>query len=208
MENRYDRIMKNIEVTPKMHDRILNNINNLDLDRNTKKVIPFPNYRKYFSIAACFVILLVGTVFIHNTINLPSEPPVQMTPGEGIIDYSTAGELSEAMEFTVKEIQDMPFTVATVYYTSFDGDLAQVKYIGQNNTATLRMALGTEDISGDYSKYANITTQAINGHDVIMKGNNGKFRLAVWQYDGFSYSVHFAEGVSEQEMLATIESLR
>lgn len=200
--------MKNIEVTPEMHDRILNNINNLDLDKSPSKIVPFHNYRKYLSIAACFVILLVGMFVIHNTINLPSEPPVQMAPTEGIVEYNTAGELSEAMGFTVKEIQDIPFTADTVQYTSYWGELAEVRYTGQNNTAALRMAPGFEDVSGDFSEYSSIETHTINSYDVTLKGNDNKFRLAVWQHDGFSYAVQFVEPVSQQEILDVIQSIK
>lgn len=206
MENRYDKVMKNIEVTAEMRDRILNNINHLDLDKIPNKVIPFHNYKKYLSIAACFVFLLVGLIIIHNTINVPNKPP--LLEETGIVDHSTIGELSEAVGFTVKELQDIPFDVDTVNYTSYWEDLAEITYTGQNNTAVLRMAPRNEDISGDYSEYASIKNYTLHGYDITIKGNNGRYNLAVWQADGFSYAVHFAEAISEQEMLTTIESLQ
>ncbi len=208
LESRYNKIIKNVEVTSEMHDRILNNINNLSLDKEASKVIYFSNYRKYLSIAACFLVLLAGTVIIEKTINLSDTPPVEMAPTEGITDYSTLEKLSEAVGYTVKELQDIPFTIDTVQYTSFGGELAQIRYTGQNNTVTLRMSLGAEDISGDYSEYADIMIRTINGYDITMKGNNDRFRLAVWQYDGFSYALHFEEEVSEQDMLTVIKSLQ
>ena len=70
------------------------------------------------------------------------------------------------------------------------------------------MAPRNEDISGDYSEYASIKNYTLHGYDITIKGNNGRYNLAVWQADGFSYAVHFAEAISEQEMLTTIESLQ
>ncbi len=206
MESRYDEVMKNIEVTTEMRNRILNNISGLDLDKNSNKVIPFPNGKKYLSVVACFVFLLVGAIIVHNTINVPEEPP--LLEETGIVDHSTIGKLSEAVGFTMKELHDIPFDVGTVTYTSYWEDLAEVTYTGQNNKAVLRMAPGDEDISGDYSEYADIENFRTDDYDVTIKGNDGKYSLAVWQCDGFSYAVHFAAAVSQQEMLTAVESLQ
>ncbi len=206
MENRYDKVMKNIEVTADMRNRILNNMNNLNLNKIPNKIIPFHNYKKYLSIAACFVFLLVGSLIIHNTSSGPNEPPLLVGPK--IVDHSTIDELSEAVGFPVKELQNIPFDVDTMKFTSLCDDLAEVTYEGQSNTAVLRMAPHNEDISGDYSEYTSIKNDTINGHEITLKGNNGKYNLGVWQSDGFSYAVHFSEAVSEQEILITIESLQ
>lgn len=207
MKGKYDEVMKHIEVTSEMRDRILNNISSINLEKTPSKPVLFHNYKKYLSIAACFVILLVGTVIIQHTLNLSNDPPIDLAIPD-IVDYGTIGELSEAVGFTVKEIQDIPFAVDNVQYTSFWGNLAEVTYTGQNNTAVLRMASRNEDISGDYSEYANIKNYTTNGYDITLKGNNDKYNLAIWQYDGFSYAVRFVEAVSEQEMLTSIKSLQ
>ncbi len=207
MENQYDKVMKNIEVTPEMHNRILDYIDNLDLDKVPRKIVPLVNYKKYLSIAACFLILIVGTVVFHNISNLPMNPPVENIPEEGIVEYNTARELSEAMGFTVKEMQEVPFNIESMQYISYWGELAEVKYIGQSETASLRVERGELDVSGNYEVYSNIKTHAIEGYSVTMKGNGDKYYLAVWQYDGFSYAVQFPGAVSEQELLTVIESL-
>lgn len=205
-KNRYNKIMENIEVTEEMRDRILNNINNSDLGKASGKAVPFHNYKKYISVAACFVLLLVGSIIIHSIFDVPGEPPLEGEPG--ISDHGTIGELSETVGFTVKELKDIPFGVDTVRYTSFGADLAEVTYEGHSNTAVFRMAPRKEDVSGDYSEYTGIENRMVNGYSVTMKGNDGKYNLAVWRSDGFSYAVHFAEAVSEQEMLAAVESLQ
>lgn len=209
MENRYYKVMKNIEVTAEMRDRILNNINNFDLDKTPNKVVPFRNYKKYFSIAACFVILLVGSVILHNIINLHNEPPYQEDLGEkGIVDHSTVGELSEAVGFTVKEIQDISFDVEAVRYTSFWCELAEIEYADKNNTVVFRMAPRNEDVSGDYSEYASIENRRINDYDVTIKGNDDKYSLAVWKHDGFSYSISITNGISEIDLLKMVQSVK
>lgn len=206
MRNRYDEVMENIEVTDEMRDRILNNINSLDLEKASIKAAPSPNYKRYLSIAACFVLLIVGSVFIRNAINVPNEPPIQVTPDT--VTYQSVGELSDAIGFTVKEIQKLPFIVESVKYTSYWGELADIEYIGSDNTAIFRMAVGEEDVSGYYDEFTSVENHVINGCDVTIKGHNDKYILAIWHKDGFSYALQFREAVSEQEVLDIIQSIK
>ena len=205
MKNRYDEVMEHIEVTDEMRDRILNNITSLNLEKTPVKAAPSPNYRRYLSIAACFVFLIVGSVFIHNAVNVPSDPPIQGTPD--IVTYQSVHELSDSIGFTVKEIQELPFEIESVKYTSYWGELADIEYVGSDNTAIFRMAVGDEDVSGYFDEFTSIESHEINGTDVTIKGNDDQYILALWQKDGYSYSVQFGEMVSEQEMLNTLQSL-
>lgn len=205
MKNRYDEVMEHIEVTDEMRDRILNNITSLNLEKTPVKAAPSPNYRRYLSIAACFVFLIVGSVFIHNAVNVPSDPPIQGTPD--IVTYQSVHELSDSIGFTVKEIQELPFEIESVKYTSYWGELADIEYVGSDNTAIFRMAVGDEDVSGYFDEFTSIESHKVNGYDVTIKGNDDQYILALWQKDGYSYSVQFGEMVSEQEMLNTLQSI-
>ncbi|MBE7721277.1 hypothetical protein [Lacrimispora indolis] len=205
MKNRYGKVMNHIEVTTDMRDRILNNINRLDLNQIPDKIMPFPNYKKYLSIAACFVILLVGSFLVQNRINWTREPTQQAIPD--IVEYHSANELSKAVGFTVKEIQNIPFEVETVQYTAYWKELAEIRSIGRNNTLVFRMAARSEDVSGDYSVYTDIKNVTVNGTLFTLKGDASKYKIAVWQAEGYSYSVQFTEAVSEQEMIITLQNV-
>lgn len=205
MKNRYGKVMNHIEVTTDMRDRILNNINRLDLNQIPDKIMPFPNYKKYLSIAACFVILLVGSFLVQNRINWTREPTQQAIPD--IVEYHSANELSKAVGFTVKEIQNIPFEVETVQYTAYWKELAEIRSIGRNNTLVFRMAARSEDVSGDYSVYTDIKNITVNGTLFTLKGDASKYKIAVWQAEGYSYSVQFTEAVSEQEMIITLQNV-
>lgn len=207
MKNRYDEVMENIEVSAEMRDRILNNIKELDLNKTPNNVVPFRNYKKYLSFAACFVILLVGSFTIHNIKSLTNETPPDLAVPD-IVEYSSAEELSKAIGFTVKEIQNVPFDVETVQYTAYWKELGEIQYAGQDNTVVLRMAASDEDVSGDYTEYTNIKSFMINDDSVTFKGNDGKYMLAVWQTGGYSYSLQFTKAISEQEMLTTVQSVK
>ena len=190
MENRYNQIMKNIEVTAEMRDRILNNIGNLDLDNIPEKTVPLHKYKRYLSAAACFV---------------PVKPPLF---GEtAILEHSTINELSKAVGFTVQELHNLPFDTETVRYLSFWGELAKIEYAAGNYTVVFRMAYGEDDISGDYTEYSLIENRRVNGYDVTLKGIDDKFNLAVWKHDDFSYSIRIMDGISENELLDMVQSI-
>lgn len=206
MESKYNKVMNNIEVTTEIRDRILNNINQLDLNKISNKVVTFNKYKKYLSIAACFAILLVGSVAIHNTMNYMNDPVEQTIPE--IVKYSSLSELSEAIGFSVKEVQIVPFEVEKVQYIAYWKELGEIQYIGENNTLTIRVSAFNEDISGDYSVYSDTKNITISGHSVTIKGDDSKYSLAVWESDGISYSMNFDQSVPEQVMVTTINSLQ
>lgn len=205
MNNRYDKAMQHIKVTDEMQARIRKNLNNLDVEKVPNPVLPLSNYKKYMSIAACFVFLLVGSMILHNVIHTPSQPPVQVAPN--VVSYQSVGELSDAVGFTVKELQKLPFDVESIKYTSFWDELADIEYVGAENTAIFRMAAGNEDISGYHDEFTTVESRVVNGYDVVMKGYGNQYSIAIWSYDGSSYALRFDEPVLEQEMLDTLQHI-
>ena len=85
LKKRYDEVMDKIEVTSEMRGRILGNIQKLELETAPKNnVIPFPNLKKYLSVATCFVVLLVGAFVAGNMTGIfQPNNPVVLTPGGG-----------------------------------------------------------------------------------------------------------------------------
>lgn len=61
-------------------------------------------------------------------------------------------------------------------------------------TALLRKSQGTEDNSGDFNQYPDVETLTMADADVTFKGADGRFTLALWQKDGFSYSLSLSQG--------------
>lgn len=206
MANKYNEVMKKIEVTAEMEARILDHLQQLDWEQKPKKVIDFPNYKRYMTIAACFLFLLVGSVLIRNGMQSTDEPPVMVTPD--IVEFQSIEELSKGVGFTMKEITDPPFSVKQVKYTSYSNDIGEISYSDEQHQLVFRMSSLNEDVSGDYSEYTSKKDVTINESHVTLKGNDNRYVLAIWQSDGFSYSVQFTEPVAEQEMIRTVESVR
>lgn len=56
--------------------------------------------------------------------------------------------------FNIKEIQKIPFEVEHTRFTAFWGELAEIEYTGKNNSVLLRIAPGTDDVSGSQYSYS------------------------------------------------------
>ena len=197
--------MENIKVTVEMNDRIMNKIDNTDFNNNSRKVIKFSAYKKYISIAACFVFLFVGVATISNIIKHHNEPLVQVVPD--IMEYSSVDELSNAVGFTVQEINSHPFDIEKKTYTAYSKDLAEIIYTSRDSTVTFRESKGNKDISGDYNDYNTVNEITVGNTLVTIKGYEDKFNLAVWEKGGFSFSVQISVGVSEEEMFDMVKSV-
>ena len=68
-------------------------------------------------------------------------------------------------------------------------EMIQVIYYNEEASLYARKAKGSDDISGDYNEYSQTESVTVNGNDVVMKGNDGDFRLAMWTADGYTYAV-------------------
>lgn len=94
-------------------------------------------------------------------------------------------------------------------FRAVENDLLEVIYRkGEDETARIRKAMGTGDISGDYRTYAQVDTAMVNGISVTLKGDSGKLYLAVWTSDGYAYSVCVESGISSPDMTRLISGIR
>ena len=207
MKNRYDKVMEYIEVTPAMHDRIMKRLCNEDFTQKQSKVIHLKNYRKFASIAACFMVLLVSSVLIYNNVNISNQPPpVQVV--SGVVECSSIDKLSAIVGFEVYQAQILPFNVEQTQYVSYWKKLAQIMYSGEGNTLAFRMSAGSEDNSGDPGEYSNKQNISIGNIVVILKGQGEMYKLAIWQTKGYSYSLNISNGISQEEMVKIVKSVQ
>lgn len=101
--------------------------------------------------------------------------------GPGTEEMDSRAALEQAVGFSVEEAEHLPFAPQEVLYTAFDSGLAQVEYRGENGqTALLRKSQGAE----------------------------GQFTLALWQEDGFSYSLSLSQGQDAQGWAEILSGIR
>ncbi|WP_085832283.1 hypothetical protein [Clostridium merdae] len=71
-------------------------------EKAPEKVVAFPFYKKLLPLAACFLILVVGSFIVQNMLSEPSKPLEHTAPN--IVSYDTGKDLSNALGFGVKQI--------------------------------------------------------------------------------------------------------
>lgn len=204
--NRYNKMMNKINVTPQMHERIMNNIQETDFEIKSKKVYFLQSYKKYISIAACLIVCIAGTLLIPNLMKLEQKPPLQVVPD--IVEYTSKSNLSYDVGFEVKDVQNIPFDVEEIKYISYWRELAEVIYSGKNNTLIFRMSVGGNDISGDHNVYEEVKSYSVDSYSVTLKGSNGLYNLAIWSDGEFSYALQLKAALSATDLSYIIQSIK
>jgi len=205
LKSRYDKVMEYIEVTPAMHERIMKRLSDIDFDLKNSQVKSFNNYRKFLSIAACFLVLLSSSFLIYNNV-YDKTPPVQIV--SGVVECPSIDKLSETVGFKVSRVQMFPFKVEQVKYVSYWEKLAQITYSREENILAFRMSVDSEDNSGDYSEYSNTRTISSGNLAITLKGQEEIYKLAIWHTNGYSYSINVSNGISQEEMVKIVESVQ
>lgn len=213
MRGRYHDIMDKIAVTEEMSERILSSIHSLDVSRPSKK-IRLTSWKKYLSIAACFLIFLSSALFLsriwERNLEIPSQPGpeiVSRPPVEAIPDiaaYDSAKELSDAAGFSIQEFTHLPFETKSVTYVLFWKQLAEIKYIGESQSLTFRKTEGSGDNSGDFNPYDASQTIKAGSCEILLKGNGDSFHLALWEDGGYSYSLRSSLGMPVEDWNAVL----
>ncbi len=212
---KYDEIMNKIEVDEAMRRRILSYVENLNLEtektaksRKESKIrrLRGRKMRHITAAAACIAILLVCT-FAWPKLTGPGEQGTEesVAIANGMVEVNSIDELSAAVNFPVNEVTGLPFTVENEVYTSYWGEMAQIEYTGEGETAVFRKGMGTDDVSGDYNVYSNVKEITVGANTVTLKGETDMFTLAVWTDGEYSYSLDVSKGLSEDEWSEIIQ---
>lgn len=78
------------------------------------------------------------------------------------------------------------------------------------NEVRIRKAAGNDDISGDYTTYAESNSLTVGDVQVSVKGENGNIKLATWVNGNYTYSVGFYSnaGISSEKLAEFITSVQ
>ena len=123
------------------------------------------------------------------------EPPVFGTPN--IVEANSIQDLSALVGFEVTEEFSLPFEVEERTYCSYWNELAEITYSGKGHSAVFRQSLGTDDCSGDYNTYHDITEIIVSGLNITLKGNDGIYVLAIWTDGIYAYSLSLSPGAEK-----------
>ena len=206
MNRKYNEAMEHIEVTPEMRSRILNNIENIDFaEKKRTKIVRFPNIKRFVTLAACLAVMLVGALTLPNLLDSSNEPPV--IENNDIVEVSSVEELSKTVGFEVSEPGNLPFKPESVVYTAYWAEMAEIIYINDEQTASFRKGIGSDDVSGDYNSYELTSEISVNDINATLKGNGETYTLAIWTDGEFAYSLSLSGGIGEAEWIKILQTM-
>lgn len=127
-------------------------------------------------------------------------PPVVISPNPAQDDSDSMPDMSNP--FIGCDSLDEAGSIAGYkkeFISVISSDLIQVTYQDGENSLCIRKAAGDGDISGDYNRYDENKTAKIGNIQADMRGTDGKVSTAVWNREGFAYSLYRIFNFSLQE---------
>ncbi len=168
--------------------------------------------KKRVILAAIGMAMVMGLGGCGNS-RAASEEVTQM--GNPFTDVSSISEAEEMTGFSIT-VPEAPAEYPDMYVRVMTGSMIEIIFENKANETEyaidegyrIRKEAGTEDISGDYNAYAEITTVTVDGRAVTMKGNDGTVSVAIWTADEYSYAVIAGEHpMTTEEMAEVISSI-
>lgn len=121
-------------------------------------------------------------------------------------EYKTVSEAANAAGFGF----DAPEKIGkySVSYVQATDGIVEVIYADGGSEFCVRKGMGTDDISGDYYTYKNISEKKIGGNIVTLRGNGDGVNSAVWTDGSYSYSVYSVNELATSLVESIITELR
>ena len=130
--------------------------------------------------------------------------------GRSVEEVESMQQATELTGFTMRipEGKD-PYTEKTI--SVIGEDMIEVAYSKEEPSAvgySIRKARAEGDISGDYTEYTESKEVDSEGRKVTLKGEAGRYSLALWEENGFSYAVNAQEKpMTEEEILEIVKAV-
>lgn len=141
-----------------------------------------------------------------NQISFNINEPENLQIPSPLTEHSTIEELKKSVEFNF-EVPTAPAGYKTSLIQDISGDLAEIRFSNDTNTINYRVSAGSEDNSGINYVYDSTKKITVDGSQITCKGNGETISLAVWEKDGFSYSLSSEEGLNAAQIQNMIESI-
>lgn len=113
-------------------------------------------------------------------------------------EFGSLKELSQKAGFTVKPLKPKGTAVTTSKFILYGNGIAEIIYTcDTRNKLTYRQSKGSGDNTGSapvYHDFKKLRT-------LLLKGSNCKYGVAVWEKDGFTYSITSEELLDEGELI-------
>ena len=130
--------------------------------------------------------------------------------GRSVEEVASMQQATELTGFTMRIPEGKaPYTEKTI--SVIGEDMIEVAYSKEEPFAvgySIRKARAEGDISGDYTEYTESKEVDSEGRKVTLKGEAGRYSLALWEENGFSYAVKAQEKpMTEEEILEIVKAV-
>ena len=130
--------------------------------------------------------------------------------GRSVEEVASMQQATELTGFTMRIPEGKaPYTEKTI--SVIGEDMIEVAYSKEEPSAvgySIRKARAEGDISGDYTEYTESKEVDSEGRKVTLKGEAGRYSLALWEENGFSYAVKAREKLmTEEEILEIVKAV-
>ena len=130
--------------------------------------------------------------------------------GRSIEEVASMQQATELTGFTMRIPEGKaPYTEKTI--SVIGEDMIEVNYSKEDPFAvgySIRKARAAGDISGDYTEYTESKEVDSEGRKVTLKGEAGRYSLALWEENGFSYAIKAQEKpMTEEEILEIVKAV-
>lgn len=122
-------------------------------------------------------------------------------------EYKSVEDAKAAVSFDAVLPTKLPDEYEFASASTMGSDFLQVFYKKGESEIMYRVAVGSDDISGDYNVYDITETEKIKDSKVELKGDENKCSLAVWNDNESAYSLNSEKGIEKAEMTKIIESV-
>lgn len=128
-----------------------------------------------------------------GTISIQTTPSAQLP--NPFVSCTTLAEAEEQAGFSLTLPADCHISsLSVVPHTMIQANRA--------DGLTIRKAVGSEDISGDYHPYSQSETVSVSGKSITLKGEGQLVMVALWTADDYTYAIQSETGLSRDAMLA------
>lgn len=205
--NKYTELMEKIQVTSEMKSKLLKRIETENIIYRKKNYVIHYLHRNLLPMAACLILICTAALVIWQPFQKeqPENPQDDLITNFEVFEAKSAEELSEKLDFPVSDIEYLASTADTVTWIAYGSDLAQINYESDDQTVCYRKSEGIEDNSGDYNEYTQTKKIQIESVIINIKGNDGKYNLAIWNDGTYSYSVNLSTPLSEKQFIKLLK---
>lgn len=119
------------------------------------------------------------------------------------VDCKTIEDAQTLAGFDFQPPEIPGYTIKNI--SALENEMIQVIYSNDQKEVCVRKAAGMNNASGDYNTYNTSVIKELDCYDVTIKGNDGKFNLAIWTGEEYAYSVSISDALSEDDMTELTE---